>query len=109
MNKYQKALDTILEKTDSLNNTCVRLPKCLKEGIAMCSLGMGTKCHCEDYRNASLLQDLVTKEEALKPVSQPSGKSKRYKYTCPNCGEFLFNANSQTMRMMHNLGSNNYN
>lgn len=48
----------------------------------------------------SVLQQLVDKETPMKVIANPSGKSKRYKYLCPNCKDYLFEANSQTMRFM---------
>lgn len=52
----------------------------------------------EPYLN--ILQELVDKETPMKVIANPSGKSKRYKYLCPNCKDYLFEANSQTMRFM---------
>lgn len=77
-NKYQEALDTIVEKTDMLNNTCLHLPECLKSG----------RCHyddtmCEDYDKAKLLQDLVDKGTAVKPILQNNSDWK-----CPKCGAY---------------------
>ena len=57
MNKYQEALDTIVEKTDILNNTCAFLPKCCKSKI--CELDGGEMC--DDYHRVMLLQELIDK------------------------------------------------
>ena len=62
MNKYQEALDIIVEKTDMLNNTCLHLPKCMKNGICH-YVGEGL---CEDYERAKLLQELVDRETPMK-------------------------------------------
>lgn len=79
MNKYQEALDIIVEKTDMLNNTCLHLPKCMKNGI----------CHyvseglCEDYERVKLLQELVDKEKPMKVKHVV--ENGWHKYVCGSC------------------------
>lgn len=87
MNKYQEALDIIVEKTDMLNNTCLHLPKCMKNGICH-YVGEGL---CEDYKRVKLLQELVDKETPVKPKIIKEEKYEWYdifdgmRFYCPKC------------------------
>ena len=86
MSKYQEALDIIVEKTDMLNNTCLHLPKCMKNGICHYA-GEGL---CEDYERAKLLQELVDKETPMKVLilkKQYEVETEMYRNygDCPKC------------------------
>lgn len=90
MSKYQEALDIIVEKTDMLNNTCLHLPKCMKNGICH-YVGEGL---CEDYERVKLLQELVDKETPVKPKKYRDNLSENPRipffeewYFCPKCEE----------------------
>lgn len=79
MSKYQEALDIIVEKTDMLNNTCLHLPKCMKNGICHYA-GEGL---CEDYERVKLLQELVDKEKPMKV--KHIVENGWHKYVCGSC------------------------
>lgn len=81
MNKYQEALDTIVEKTDILNNTCAFLPKCSK--CKVCQISPEDEEMCDDYFRVLLLQELVEKRKPMKPILQSD-----LDWKCPNCGGY---------------------
>ena len=84
-NKYQEALD-VIKKINLRSEHYVQFEEDNIENVY--------------EEEINIIQELVDKETPMKVIANPSGKSKRYKYLCPNCKDYLFEANSQTMRFM---------
>ena len=65
--------------------------------------------HCMVRNNAEIVLEIINKSFPLKPIKVP-GRKKEFKYICPNdnCKKYLFEQNSQTMRLIGHLDKFNY-
>ena len=65
MSKELEEFEKIIEKTDSLNNTCVHLPKCLKDNKCRYNID---NLMCPDYEMANNIKQTLLKAQENKKV-----------------------------------------